>query len=156
MPVPKLMRIVDAVVARLANIAPENGYYSNIGRTILTNAQSVPAECLPCCHVVTGERVATETRNDRAACDMAITITAYHSGLASVNELLGYQLLADMQRAIEAGDMTLGGLVRDRDGAGLAFVSDEIFLPEIGASAIGARVTYSAPHVRRAGDPEIN
>lgn len=152
---PKLQRIIDAVADRLALVHSATGFYSDCGENVFRDRREPAEHCLPCFAVFFGERTATQTRNNRAACDLEINVFAYARAGEYSAEQLGIELLADIQKAVEVGDMSLGGLVRDRDGAGLAFASEEIFLPEIGASAVGARVTYFAPNVRKAGDPEI-
>jgi hypothetical protein len=107
---------------------------------------------MPCVLVVLGERSAAETKTEAARVDMLITVLAYEQR-DNDSEAQGADLLADIQRAVETGDMTLGGLVRDQYG--LTWQGDEIFMPEAGQNAVGARVVYSAPHVRKLGDPEI-
>lgn len=151
---PKLLRILDAVATRLTTIAPAGGFYTDIGARVRRDRREPTLGELPCVVVYSGERLAAETKNRRARCELAITVIAYADGYPDA-EAIGVELLADIQRAIETTDNTLGGLLSSERG-GLAFASDEIFLPEIGASAVGARVTYTAPHVRNAGDPEIS
>jgi len=152
MPASKLIRIVDAVAARLAAITIANGYNTNIGRAVLRDRLEPGLEEMPCVLVVLGERSAAETKTEAARVDMLITVLAYEQR-DNDSEAQGADLLADIQRAVETGDMTLGGLVRDQYG--LTWQGDEIFMPEAGQNAVGARVVYSAPHVRKLGDPEI-
>lgn len=152
MPASKLIRIVDAVAARLATIRITAGFNSNIGRNVLRDRMEPGLEEMPCVLVVLGERSVSETRPEAAKADMFITVLAYEQR-EDDSEAQGAALLADIQRAVETGDMTLGGLVRDQYG--LAWQGDEIFMPEAGQNAVGARVVYSAPHVRKLGDPEI-
>ncbi len=148
----KLQRIIDAVADRLAVINTGAGYYTDIGNSVFRNQRDPQENELPCCLVFFGERAAETQQCENIRTAMTITVIGYTERLSD-SEDQGTQILADIQRAVELADDTLGGLLRGQFG--LAFVSDEIFMPEVGANAAGARVTYSAPHVRIYGDPEI-
>ena len=150
---PKLARIINTVAARLADIDQASGYYTDIGTNVRRDRREPGSDELPACLVYLGERLVETTNGARARCEMTITVMAYDDCLGDA-EARGIELLADIQRAVELPDVTLDGLIRDQHG--LAFVSDEIFMPEIGTTAVGARVTYSAPHIRNLGDPEIS
>jgi len=151
-PRPKLQRIVDAVATRLESIAMENGYYTNMGLRVLRNQRAPQLEELPCCMVYIGQRTAESQQCEAVRCAMTINVMGYAERI-DPSEILGYEILSDIQRAVELEDDTLGGLLR---GAfGLAFASEQILLPEVGANAVGATVVYSAPNIRVMGDPEL-
>lgn len=149
---PKLTRILQAVAERLEVISQLNGYYTDIGRSIRLDMREPQAEDIPCCLVMMSERSLESNSGCTSRIDMQITVVGY-TPLIDQAYVHGDEILSDIQRAVELKDTTLGGLLRRQFG--LAFLSSEIYMPEIGASAVGARVTYSAPHMRIAGDPEI-
>ena len=149
---PKLTRILQTVASRLQVISQDDGYYTDIGRSIRLDMREPQADDLPCCLVTMGERTLESNSGCTDRIDMEITVVGYMP-LIDQAYIQGDEILSDIQRAVELEDSTLGGLLRRQFG--LAFLSSEIYMPEIGANAVGARVTYSAPHVRVTGDPEI-
>ncbi len=151
-PKPKLQQIVDAIATRLESVAMEFGYYTNMGLKVHRDQRPPQADSLPCCMVYLETRSAESQQCDAIRCTLLINVIGYAERI-DPSEDLGIQMLADIQRAVELEDDTLGGLLRGQFG--LAFVSDEIFMPDVGVNAVGARVVYSAPHVRFYGDPEI-
>ena len=153
MSAPKLKRILDAVAARAQAMLVSGGYYSDLGVDIRLDRRWPPASEVPVTLIYLSERAAAETRAGRARCVQDIPVAGFRP-LDADPEAIGIEILADIQRAIELADCTLGGLLQ-ASAEGLAFVSDEIYLPEAGENAVGARVTYSVPHVRTMGDPEI-
>lgn len=150
---PKFTRIVQAVADRCLTITEENGYYTNIGARVLLDLRQPQADELPCIMVFAGQRTVQETLNCAARTDMEIIILGYVERIDQPL-ILGDQVQSDIQRAVELEDETLGGLLRGQHG--LAYASSEIFMPEVGANVVGARVTYSAPSVRLTGNPEIS
>ena len=152
-PKPKLQRILDVIATRLESIAMEFDYFTNMGLKIWRDQRPPQADSLPCCMVYLETRTAESQQCAATRCTMLINVIGYAERIDPAEDL-GIQMLADIQRAVELEDDTLGGLLRGQFG--LAFVSEEIFMPEVGANAVGARVTYSAPNVRLYGDPEIS
>ncbi len=152
-PKPKLQRILDVIAYRLESIAMEFDYFTNMGLKVWRDQRPPQADSLPCCMVYLETRTAESQQCEATRCTMLINVIGYAERIDPAEDL-GIQMLADIQRAVELEDDTLGGLLRGQFG--LAFVSEEIFMPEVGANAVGARVTYSAPNVRLYGDPEIS
>jgi hypothetical protein len=142
MPAPKRLRIVNAVAARA----------EAVGRVYRDQREPQGPE-VPCLMVWAGERTAEETKNKRSRCTFTVTVAGFRSLDAGDSEVIGNEILADIAAAVELEDETLGGLLREQNG--LEFLSEEIYFPESGENVVGARVTYSAPHVRFYGDPEI-
>lgn len=97
------------------------------------------------------QRTARETDPvGNAICDAVIVVEGYVKREADA-ETQGIQILGDIQRAVEPGDKTLGGLL---DPSGMKFIGDEVLYPENSDSVVGGRVEYSIPHLRKPGDPE--
>ena len=154
MSAPKLTRILNVLADRAAVITVANGYYADLGVTI-HREQRLPQEAeLPILVIALGERLAENTQNKRVRCSQSVTLTGFRSYDGTDAESIGIEILADIQRAIELEDETLGGLLQG-SVYGLAFQSDEIFMPDAGETVVGARVTYAVPHIRQSGDPEI-
>lgn len=151
---PKPLRILEAITARLAVISQAAGYYSDIGCRVRADRRDPLEAELPCCSVILGERLAGDTHPKRARVEMPISVVAFAALEGRDSEVAGSELLADLCRAVELEDSTLGGLLQESQ-YGLTFVSEEIFQPEAGTNVVGARITYACPHIRRSGDPEI-
>lgn len=143
MPAPKRLRIVNAIADRLATI----------GHVIFRDRREPQAPELPCILVWSNERTLEEARNRRALTEFTVTVAGYRRLDENDSETIGNEILSDIMAAVELEDETLGGLVTRQPG--LSFVSESIFLPEAGENVVAAEITYSAPHVRIDGDPEI-
>lgn len=151
---PKLARIVDAVVDRLRAIRQVDGYFTNLGFSVVTDPAEQDEGTLLV--YLDGPRALDTAGTRRVKTSQAITIEAAAARDDTSAHHQGARLLADIQRAIEVGDGTLGGLlVTDKQSAtGLVWQSDEILYPEAAEGQVGAKVIYQIPHIRRAGDPE--
>ncbi len=149
---PKLTRIVETVAQRVAVVTQGAGYYTDIGERVYLDMRPPQTDELPCALVYAGERTTESESGCNTRVLMDITVVGYAMRKDSAL-IIGDELQSDIQRAVELEDSSLDGLLRRQYG--LAFSSSEIFMPEIGVDAVGARVTYSAPHVRVYGDPEI-
>lgn len=147
---PKLLRILQAVASRGYAIRQADGYYTDLGSDVRLDKREPDINDLPVLLVYLGTRTAEDTQNKRAKCATTITVEGFCAPAGDA-ETIGIEMLADIQRAIELEDETLGGLTPQ----GLEFQSDEIYMPESGENVVGAMVTYTAPHIRKSGDPEI-
>lgn len=152
---PKLQRILTAVGTRAAAVLTAGGYYTNCGANVRYTRREPNREDAPCFHVWLGERTAEEVKNKRARTAQTITVAGYvPTEYGDHHEQIAIQILADIQRAVELEDETLGGLLQG-SVYGLAWQSDEIYLPDEGETVVAAAVTYAIPHIRKSGDPEI-
>jgi len=151
---PKTLRILEAVADRLAVVSQAAGYFSEIGCDVRLDQREPNIEDLPCARVYLSEGVIDERQNDRQAVTQSVNVIAFDRVDTREAEAVGWQLVADIQKAIELDDNTIGGLLASAR-EGLAVQSFEVSLPETGANAVAARVTYAVSHIRKSGDPEI-
>lgn len=151
---PKLLRILQTVAARLQSITQLSGYYSDVGYNVRLDRHEPHDSDLPCVLVFLGERVREDHRADAAKCQQTLTVAAYVQADDRASEEVAVQLLADIQRAVELEDATLGGLLQGTQ-YGLSWAGDEILQPSQGENVVGAQATYAMPHIRKTGDPEI-
>lgn len=158
MPGPKLTRILDTIAARAAAITVAGGFYSDIGARVLRDRREPPVHELPAVAVLLGARSAEVVNASAARASLSVDVIGYRTYTDEADiEALGVELLADIQRALELDDTSLGGLViAAPPGYGFAWQSDEVYLPDPGENVIAARVTYAVPHIRKSGDPEIS
>lgn len=161
---PKSLRILDAVAARVEAIRESAGYYTNIGDDVRLDQRDPIDHELPVALVYFGERTLSQSRGrveqdelprgGTATCTIPLTVVGFQEvGRGQSFEVLGHQMVADIQAAVEGFDETLSGLVL-KSGGGLAWQSDQTFMPEFGSNVVGAAVTYLVPHIRKSGDPE--
>lgn len=153
MPAPKTLRILNAVAERLAVISQARGYYSDVGCDIRLDRREPNLEDLPCAQVFLSEGSIEDEQNRRHLVGQSLTVIVYDLANGRETEVVGWQLVADIQSAIEGEDVTLEGLLIGRRDS-LAPESFEIILPESGVNAVAARITYAVPHIRKWGDPE--
>lgn len=154
MSAPKLLRILQAVAARVQAISQADGHYSDVGADVRLDRYEPNVEDLPASLVFLGERVREDHRPGAAKAQQSLVIAAYVKADSRGSEEIAIQLLADIQRAVELEDTTLGGLLQGTQ-YGLAWAGDEILQPNQGEHIVGAQVTYAIPHIRKSGDPEI-
>lgn len=151
---PKLLRILDTVAARLQVIARADGYYTDIGCSIRLDKREPHLDDMPCCLVYLSDGVAGQVQNQRQRVEQSITVVGFVSRDAREAEEVGIELLADIQRAVELEDAALSSLLLNV-AYGLTPQEFGVTLPESGVDAVAAFITYSAPYIRRSGDPEI-
>lgn len=151
----KLERILVEVRARLEVIDQAAGFYTDIGCDVRLDRIEPELDDAPLCSVFFGEGSVDEARNKRQRIGLSITVIGYSGLVIGVSpQTRGAQILADIARALELPDRTLGGLLIDSEN-GLDLESFEIQTPESGVDIVAARATYAVPHVRKYGDPEI-
>ncbi len=151
---PKLTRIMDEIVARVQTITVANGYTSDIGERVFVDNRNPQDTEVPCAMVSFTQRTGESTVSCAAKTTMTITVTGY----LVLDDAIGYQiafdLLGDIQRAVETDDNTIGNLLMGAE-YGLTFASEGVGFPDAGGNVIAATTTYNAPSMRLYGDPEI-
>jgi hypothetical protein len=161
---PKLFRILDRIGTMLQVVRSANGYRTDIGQYVALDSRAPHVDDLPlvACFLGTRERVAAKgapdervsPRGGSALCQQQLIVVGYDRVQAhAASEQIGIDIISDIQRALEQYDDTLGRLLIRNQG-GLAWLSDEIFLPDIGENVVAGRVVYAIPHHRKSGDPE--
>lgn len=151
---PKILRILQAVADRVATIAPSAGFYSDIGIDVRLD-QREPELCdLPCALVFLSAGEVVDAQNRRQAIDQSITVIGYAVPGTQGAQVVGWQLIADIQRAVETVDDALVGLINQPRGD-LIPQSFAVTLPDPGTNAVAAQITYAVPSIRLSGDPEL-
>lgn len=151
---PKLLRILEAVSLRLDAIRIGSGYYTDAGQQVQRGQQSLDPSCLPGVAVYCTGRQAQESVRSNAMASCALVVEALSTYTGDHPEDVACMLAADIHRAVEATDRTLGGLLLTDATGGITWQSDEIVYPESSDPLVGVRVTYACLHLRRPGDPE--
>ena len=154
MSAPKRLRILYAVRDRLQVINQAAGYYTDVGRDVRLDRRDPDLEHAPLCHLYFEAGEVQRTQNERQSIDQPVTIVAVAPLKSHEPEELGEMLLADIQRAVELNDRSLGGLL-SLATEGLQPVAFEISMPESGSNVVAAAISYAAPYIRPSGDPEI-
>lgn len=151
---PKLLRILQSVADRLPVVSQAAGYYTDIGQDVRLDRQPPADAELPCVLVFLGERVREGNTDARAKAQQSLTVAGFVPIDGRGSEVQAAELLADIQRAVETEDSTLGGLLLASQ-YGLTWAGDEVLTPDVGENVVGAQVVYAIPHIRKSGDPEI-
>ena len=154
MSAPKLTRILDEVVRRVETITVANGFASDIGLRVFVDSRNPQDTEVPCAMVSFEQRTAESFISCSAKAAMTVTVTGYAAVDAAIGYQVAFDVLGDIQRAVETDDTTLGGLLSGAD-YGLSWESDAVGFPDAGGNVIAGTVNYNAPHMRKAGDPEI-
>lgn len=151
---PKILRILEIVADRVARISPGEGYFSNIGCDVRLDQREPELVDLPCALVFLSPAEIVDAQNRRAVVEQSITVIGYVAPGAQAAQVAGWQVIADLQRAIEIDSNTLVGLIHQSRGD-LIPQSFAVTLPDPGVNAVAAQITYAAPTVRLSGDPEL-
>lgn len=151
---PKLLRILMAISTRLADVRMANGYYTDAGQQVVRGRYSLDHTVLPGMAVWMESNDPSQSLQQRARADGVLVVEATAAYNNEEPEDMACYLAADINKALETDDRTLGGLlISDKDGQGVTWQGDEIIYPENENNLVGVRVSYAVPHIRRAGDP---
>lgn len=150
---PKLQRILVAISDRLSQINTGDGYYTNAGQQVVRGQHSLDHTCLPGVSISLETRASRDALKRNAIVDATVVVEALAEIKAEPAEDVAVYMAADIQRALESDDRTLGGLLVADSAGGLTWQTDEIIYPEASETQVGVRVTYAIPHIRRPGDP---
>lgn len=147
---PKLLRILKEIQTRLQVINGLDPYFTRIGHNVGRGRRRWEPDEIPACSVFLNPRRIEEDITERQRLTASITIDAIMA-LTDHQEAEDWAvyMLADIQRAIETTDRTLGGLVVKS----IAWESDTISYPETDRKKIAVQCVYSIPHVRPYGNP---
>ena len=148
---PKLLTIIKAIETRLLAIDGSGLFHTDIGATVVRGKRNFQSDELPacCCYLLPRTFDEAPGHADRLKVDSTIVIEA-HGATGAHPEDTAISMLADIQRAIELEDDTLGGLVVGK----LQYQGDAISYPEDLGKHVSVQVLYSVPHVRFYGDPD--
>lgn len=152
---PKILRIMKEISNRLADVRIAAGYYTNAGQQVVRGQHALDSSVLPGFALWLDGNSTAQALQQRAQADAEIVIEAVakFSGDDEPENIALY-LAADISKAIEGTDRTLGGLLfTDTERQGITWQSEEIYYPEDTDNQVGVRVSYAAPYIRRPGDP---
>lgn len=143
--------ILEALLARLHDIAPANGYATEAGlRISYGRTQLSPDDTLPAATLVPGDpTLQGQGEGDRYRLSMPVTA----SGLVTVDPadpLASIEpLLADLKKALlRKNDVTLGGLaIRVR------YVGEHVADREEGGTTAAVQVSIAVEYMEGYGDP---
>lgn len=144
-------QILEASVARLAVIQRGNGYATDAGDAIQLGeftelGPDDPAEAIA---VVPGEDV-TRTQGDKHGITLPLEIQAIARVDLDEPHAAAEAVLADIKRAYEQADRTLGGLL---EGKGIRRLVTRTLPREAGMTTVGVGVTYLLDFQETWGDP---
>lgn len=145
----KLLSILKAIQSRLEAVDGTGSFNTKIGQTVIRGQRQFSENELPASVCFMPGRSVEAEAGERAKLGSTVVIESHHT-TGEHPEDTAIEMLADIQRAVELEDDTLGGLLRGR----LSFVSDLISYPEDAGSYVSVQVVYSIPHVRHYGDPD--
>lgn len=144
-------RIIDAFAERLAAIRSEHGFGTDVGHQVFRGEAPTlgPDDPDDAVVVFAGEdEVANQAEN--LMLTLPIEIQAVTRADVTQPSVRLEALIADIKRAVETDERTLGGLV-----AGVTFLrgSTRALEREAGSTTVGAAVRYLVPYRERWGQP---
>jgi hypothetical protein len=153
-------RILAAIKSRLEAIDSDDGYRTNLGRTVKLGeiprfGPDDPKQAL--CILPEEDQVEPGVfQEGKVPVVWPISIGILVSPDISQPWLIVEAGLRDVKVAMESGDRTLGGLLKGgrNNPGGLLRGTTETFPRQMGSEAVGAKITYAAPYWETWGDPE--
>lgn len=147
--------IMDAFATRLETILVSNGYRTGIGASVTRGRFTIRADStLAACAVMLLPRTSEQTSaaHDRSRVAAQLRIEAHHYYASDQeSEVIGQNMLADIQQAVEIEPFNLGGLLQ---AEGFSWAGDEIIYPEDISNVVSVVMDYDIPHIRYTGEPE--
>jgi|GEM_PF-6312965 len=147
---PKLLTIIKAIETRLLAIDASGLFNTDIGSTVVRGKRNFQSDELPacCCYLLPRTFEDAPAHGDRLKMDATVVVES-HGATGDHPEDTAILMMADIQRAIELEDETLGGLVIGK----LQYQGDAISYPDDGGKHVSVQVQYAIPHMRHYGDP---
>jgi hypothetical protein len=148
-------RILREVIARVSAITTENGFATDAGRTVLIGVLPKLGEGDPDAVIaVVPQDQATEFTQMHVAGDWPIDIVAVANASGNRDDpwLLVEDVLADVQRAMELDDRTLGGLMNARE---FTVGPARTFGRESASEIVAVSQTYGFYVQRAFGSPDV-
>ncbi|RLA21065.1 MAG: hypothetical protein DRQ61_09050 [Gammaproteobacteria bacterium] len=145
---PKALLILKEIQARLQVIDGSGLYFTRIGRTVIRGQRRFSENELPASACFMAPRSLESESGERAKMAASVVIEAHHA-TGTHPEDTALQMLADIQRAVELDDETLGRLLTGR----LAWAGDQVSYPEEAGGFVSVQAVYLIPHIRHYGDP---
>lgn len=149
MPV-RRQEILREFIERLETIAVANGYQTDAGQTLFIGETPALGEDDPAAAiaVLVGDEE-PQYQGEQLLIRLPYDVQAHVRADLDEPWLTVEQVIADIKRAVELADRTLGGLVKRQIERGAVRA-----LPrESGSTTVGASVTYYAPYTEAWGDP---
>lgn len=143
-------QILEVVLARLRAIAQVDGFSTNAGAAVyLGEAPALGPDDRDVAIVIGIGDDAVRYQGEQLYLDLPLEIGALAKADLSAPYLAAEAVLADIKRAMELTDRTLGGLVKRQMER-----SPTRTLPrEPGSTAVGVAITYVCPYTEVWGNP---
>jgi hypothetical protein len=148
-------RILQAVITRVAAITTENGYTTDAGRNVLVGLLPKLGDGDPESVIaISLQDQSAELTRLHVAGTWPIEIIAVVNANAQRDEpaLLVEDVLADIQRALELEDRTLGGLINAQE---FEVGPTRVFGRDSASDVVAASQTYSFYVQRAFGAPDV-
>jgi hypothetical protein len=153
-------RILAAIKARLEAISEAGGYRTNLGAVVKLGeiprfGPDDPRQAL--CILPEEDQVDPGALQEgKIPILWPISIAILVAPNLSQPWVIVEAGLADVKKAMETGDRTLGGLLKGgmNNPGGLLRGTTETFPRQAGSEAVGAKITYAAPFWETWGNPE--
>ncbi len=141
-----------AIKTRLQGITIANGYNTDIGLRVFAGRGSINIEEVPCIVLVEEDESVEEQSGTQARVVLPYTIEA-HDACDPLNPNdKAHLMLADLKRAIFAGDRTFGGkLIKPKDG--LQYTGRSIEVRPDGVKLVAASITIEVRYVENLSEP---
>lgn len=151
------LRIIDALKARVEAIETVNGFNTNAGQRVYLGElpELGPDDPEAVIAIIPREDIVPDALNN-IPIKWPIDIFVLVSPDIAAPWIVTENALADIKKAVELEDRSLGGLLmggRDNPG-GLVRGTTETFPRQTGAEVVGASITYMAPYAEAWGFPE--
>lgn len=141
----KASQLAAAINARISAITVANGYNTDIGATVYRGKRTANEDKVPFAFIIEGDDQVIEQTNMTARVVIAYAVEGHATCDPDNPNDTVHLIVADLKKAIFGGDVTFGGLLRQRPGTEptLKYQGRTVGEREDGAKVVGAGVMFS-------------
>lgn len=111
----KAANMTLALQARVATISTAHGFATNIGARIFRGKLSLNKEDLPCVVIVEGDESVVDQKGAKIKTEIVYVFEGHDTCDPEQPNDKAHEIIADLKRAIYGSDLTLGGMLPDKN-----------------------------------------
>lgn len=140
--------LAAAIAERLAEITTTNGFLTNIGATVYRGRRALAKDAPPCVVLVEGDDLVREQSGLHVKLDQVYVLEGFTACDPDNPNDAAHDIIADLKRAIFAGDRTFNRLVR-----GLHYRGRTIGVRADGQAVVSANIEIAVEFAENLATP---
>jgi hypothetical protein len=140
--------IAAAIAARVATITLANDFATPIGTRVYRGKRRLDESAIPCAIILEGDDAPADEQRARAKIEANFIIEGHTACDPDNPNDAAHLIIADLKKALFAGDLTFGGKVRD-----VRYLGRTISPREDGMSTVAAAVEITVTYFEHLANP---